>query len=79
MGGMVESSIADGAAVKDYLPKRKPWWKDATLIKLNTLLLCALLTQTASGFDSSMLNGMQSLPHWQSYFGKPVLFFPLPS
>lgn len=58
MGGMVESSNFNGAALKDVLPKRdKPWWKDYTLLKLNTLLLCALLTQTASGFDSSMLNG----------------------
>lgn len=72
MGGMVESSNFDGAALKDVLRKRdKPWWKDTRLIKLNTLLLCALLTQTASGFDSSMLNGMQSLPTWQAYFGKP--------
>lgn len=74
MGGMVETSSFGGAgALKDVLPKHgKPWYKNTSVMKLNFLLLCALLTQTASGFDSSMLNGMQSLPHWQSYFGQPT-------
>lgn len=63
----------EGLALKDVVPKdRKPFWKDRTLLKLNTLLLCALLTQITSGYDSSMLNGMQSLPQWQKYFGKPT-------
>jgi sugar porter (SP) family MFS transporter len=73
MGGMVESSNFSGSALKDVLRKRdKPWYKDTVLLRLNFLLLCALLTQTASGFDASMLNGMQSLPSWQAYFGKPT-------
>ncbi|KAH8884157.1 general substrate transporter [Thozetella sp. PMI_491] len=61
-----------GLVLSDVIPKRdKPWWRDPTLVKLNLLLLCALLTQTASGFDASMLNGMQSLPQWKLYFGSP--------
>ena len=56
MGGMVETSNFGGAALKDILKKRsKPWYRDTVLLKLNFLLLCALLTQTASGFDASML------------------------
>ena len=63
----------EGLALKDVVPKdRKPFWKDGTLWKLNCLLLCALLTQITSGYDSSMLNGMQSLPQWEKYFGKPT-------
>ncbi|KAK7416180.1 hypothetical protein QQX98_005377 [Neonectria punicea] len=63
----------EGLALKDVIPTdRRPWYKDTTLIKLNTLLLCALLTQTATGFDASMLNGMQSLPQWQKFFGEPT-------
>lgn len=54
-----------GLVLKDVVPKRdKPWWRDWTLVKLNLLLLCALLTQTAQGFDASMINGVQSLPQW---------------
>ncbi|KAJ6079601.1 hypothetical protein N7467_009354 [Penicillium canescens] len=70
---LTHSSNFEGLALKDVIPKdRKPFWKDGTLLKLNTLLLCALLTQITSGYDGSMLNGMQSLPQWQKYFGKPT-------
>ncbi|KAL4767286.1 general substrate transporter [Aspergillus nidulans var. acristatus] len=63
----------EGLVLRDVIPDgREPWYRDWTLLKLNTLLLCALLTQIASGYDSSMLNGMQSLPQWVSYFGQPT-------
>ena len=74
MGGFMDTgaSTADGLVLADLVPKnRKPWWRDTTLMKLNFLLLSALLTQTASGFDSSMINGMQSLTHWTQFFGHP--------
>ncbi|KAJ5386544.1 hypothetical protein N7509_009085 [Penicillium cosmopolitanum] len=61
-----------GVVLKDVIPKRdKPWWRDSRLVKLNALLLCALLTQTAQGFDASMINGMQALPEWVKFFGQP--------
>lgn len=61
-----------GKMLKDMIPTgRKPWYRDGPLIRLNLLLLCALLTQTATGFDASMLNGMQSLPQWVAFFGHP--------
>jgi MFS family permease len=73
MPDLNDSDNFEGLALKDVIPeRRKPFWKDTSLIKLNTLLLCALLTQVASGFDSSMLNGMQSLPQWRKYFGHPT-------
>ncbi|OJJ46016.1 hypothetical protein ASPZODRAFT_142652 [Penicilliopsis zonata CBS 506.65] len=63
----------NGLTLNDVTPRReKIWWRDWSLVKLNTLLLCALLTQTASGYDGSMLNGMQSLPQWQRFFGDPT-------
>ncbi|KAJ4125762.1 hypothetical protein NW765_001536 [Fusarium oxysporum] len=61
-----------GLVLADVIPRdRKPWYSDWTLWKLNLLLLSGLLTQTATGFDASMLNGAQSLPQWQEYFGEP--------
>lgn len=61
-----------GLELKDVIPQRdKPWWRDGPLLLLNFLLLSALLTQTASGFDSSMINNMQSLPQWTAFFGSP--------
>lgn len=61
-----------GLMLRDMIPAgRKPWYLDGTLVRLNLLLMCALLTQTATGFDASMLNGMQSLPQWVAFFGHP--------
>lgn len=63
----------NGLVLNDVIPRdRKPWYSDWTLWKLNLVLLCGLLTQTATGFDASMLNGMQSLPQWQAFFGTPM-------
>ncbi|KAL2813352.1 general substrate transporter [Aspergillus cavernicola] len=63
----------EGLVLKDVMPKQhRPWYRDGTLLKLNALLLCALLTQIAAGYDSSMLNGMQSLPQWRRFFGQPT-------
>ena len=73
MAELAHSDNFEGLALNDVIPRdRKPWWRDTTLLKLNTLMLCALLTQIASGYDSSMLNGMQSLPQWKKYFGQPT-------
>ena len=73
MAEFTNSDNFEGLQLKDVIPQgRRPWYKDTTLIKLNTLMLCALITQIASGYDSSMLNGMQSLPQWKKDFGKPT-------
>jgi sugar porter (SP) family MFS transporter len=73
MADLAHSDNFEGLELKDVVPQnRPPWYKDTMLLKLNTLMLCALLTQIASGYDSSMLNGMQSLPQWQAYFGTPT-------
>lgn len=49
----------------------KPWFLTPHLVKLNLLLLSGLLSQATSGFDGSMLNGLQSLPQWADYFEHP--------
>ncbi|CAK7225596.1 hypothetical protein SBRCBS47491_005942 [Sporothrix bragantina] len=75
MGGIMNTGAAAGPGlnIADVIPKdRKPWWRDMRLMHLNFLLLSALLTQTASGFDSSMINGMQSLTQWATFFGHPA-------
>jgi MFS family permease len=67
------SAEFQGLALADVIPQdRQPWYRDWTLWKLNALLLSCLLTQTATGFDASMINGMQSLPQWQKFFGNPM-------
>ncbi|CAE6472985.1 unnamed protein product [Rhizoctonia solani] len=48
-----------------------PWWRNRGIILLNLSLLLALITSSANGFDSSMMNGLQIVPDWQYYFGNP--------
>ncbi|CEL04900.1 Putative Lactose permease [Aspergillus calidoustus] len=50
----------------------KHWWRLKNLRTLNLLLLIPLLSIFAQGFDGSMMNGLQSVSHWQSYFGTPT-------
>ncbi|KAB5511683.1 general substrate transporter [Coniochaeta sp. 2T2.1] len=72
MAELTHGTDYPGLMLKDMIPAgRKPWYLDGPLIRLNLLLMCALLTQTATGFDASMLNGMQSLPQWVAFFGHP--------
>ncbi|KZL66990.1 hexose transporter protein (Lactose permease) [Colletotrichum tofieldiae] len=47
------------------------WWRVPHLVKLNLLLFVPFLTSYVGGFDGSMLNGVQTLTHWQEYFDHP--------
>ena len=63
----------EGLVLADVTPKLEKWWfQYPHLLKLNFFLLCAFLAQFTCGFDGSMINGMQSLPSWESAFGNPV-------
>ncbi|KAJ5374236.1 general substrate transporter [Penicillium concentricum] len=48
------------------------WWKHRNLRALNLLMLIPLLSIFSQGFDGSMMNGLQSVSHWQTYFGSPT-------
>ncbi|KFY94732.1 hypothetical protein V500_03095 [Pseudogymnoascus sp. VKM F-4518 (FW-2643)] len=62
-----------GVMLQDVLPKRnKMWWSYKNLRTLNLLLLCAIVTDITNGYDGSMLNGIQSVPQWQKFFGHPT-------
>ncbi|RAO66029.1 uncharacterized protein BHQ10_002041 [Talaromyces amestolkiae] len=50
----------------------KHWWRHRNLRTLNLLLLIPLLSIFSQGFDGSMMNGLQSVSHWQNYFGTPT-------
>lgn len=47
------------------------WLKNAGIVKLNLLLILPLVSSYATGFDSSMMNGLQSLDTWKAYFNHP--------
>ena len=50
---------------------RVKWWKAPNLRLLYFYIVILILTNTANGFDGSMMNGLQSLSYWQDYFGVP--------
>lgn len=47
------------------------WLKNAGIVKLNLVLFLSLISSYATGFDSSMMNGLQSLDTWKAYFNNP--------
>ncbi|KAM0696922.1 hypothetical protein Q7P36_002993 [Cladosporium allicinum] len=62
-----------GSALAEVLPVTDKWWfQQSHLIKLNMSLLVPLLSSSVAGYDGSLMNGLQSLPQWQSYFGHPT-------
>lgn len=61
-----------GAELAAVLPDdSRPWYRVPHLLKLNLLLLIPLVSSGAIGYDGSMMNGLQTLPQWRSYFGNP--------
>ncbi|QPG73645.1 hypothetical protein FOA43_000957 [Brettanomyces nanus] len=77
-GGSIKDKIpeendgTEGMLLKDVTPKlEKMWFRYPYLLKLNILLLGGVLSQVVSGYDGSLLNGMQSLTVWQDYFDHP--------
>ncbi|OJJ76888.1 hypothetical protein ASPBRDRAFT_113801 [Aspergillus brasiliensis CBS 101740] len=61
-------------AVRDTLNHPVPvrgWWSSPSLIRLNLCIISLTLLSSANGYDSSLLNGLQSLPIWMSFMGQP--------
>jgi MFS family permease len=51
--------------------KRVPWWKRKNMRTLYIYIVILIMTNTANGFDGSMMNGLQTLSYWQEYFDHP--------
>ncbi|KAG9255845.1 general substrate transporter [Emericellopsis atlantica] len=62
-----------GPELAEVLPRTdKYWFQQPHLLRLNLLLLIPLLSSSVSGYDGSLMNGLQSLHQWRSYFGHPL-------
>jgi len=67
------STVMEGRVLLDVLPKLdKPWYRYPHLLKLNLFLLAPIFAQVVSGYDGSMMNGLQDVAVWQSYFNHPL-------
>ncbi|KAL4947196.1 hypothetical protein BDW69DRAFT_190415 [Aspergillus filifer] len=59
-------------ALANVMPQlNKAWWQTPHLLWLNMTLIIPLLTSYVSGFDGSMMNGIQSVPVWINDFNEP--------
>ncbi|KAI0738927.1 hexose transporter [Daedaleopsis nitida] len=51
-------------------PDRK-WYNNRRLIILHAWLVLLLITSSTTGFDASLMNSLQSMTHWQTFFNRP--------
>ncbi|EJD52273.1 hexose transporter [Auricularia subglabra TFB-10046 SS5] len=69
----VGAADAEGSvAAYEHLLYKGKWYKNRRLLQLNLLLVLPLITSYANGFDGSMMNSLQSVKNWQTYFNKPI-------
>lgn len=61
-----------GKEIAKVLPDHgKPWYRVKHLLLLNTLLIIPLLSAATTGFDGSLMNGLQSMEEWREEFNHP--------
>lgn len=60
------------AKEEDIFYIEKSWWRYKHLVALHCCIFVITLSATNSGYDSLMLNGLQSLTLWQTAMGKPT-------
>ncbi|GME85029.1 unnamed protein product [Ambrosiozyma monospora] len=69
-------SVATKGEIAALLPDYGPWafLRIPFLLKLNALMFVISLSSTNTGYDGSLLNGLQAMPKWMDYVsfhGKP--------
>lgn len=47
------------------------WLSNKGILKLNAILCLSLISSYATGYDGSMMNGLQSLDTWKAFFNNP--------
>ncbi|KAL1902512.1 hypothetical protein Sste5346_001493 [Sporothrix stenoceras] len=50
---------------------RATWYKRRNMRRLYIFIIVLIATNTANGFDGSMMNGLQTLSYWQNFFNHP--------
>lgn len=47
------------------------WFADRGIITINLILVLSQISSYATGYDGSMMNGLQSLDEWNAFFHNP--------
>ncbi|CAI6338710.1 unnamed protein product [Periconia digitata] len=51
--------------------RKTGWFADRGIITINLLLVLCQISSYATGYDGSMMNGLQSLDEWKEFFHQP--------
>ncbi|KAJ7513030.1 general substrate transporter [Mycena galericulata] len=70
-GGPAVAHSTDNAYTHLMDPNRK-WYNNRRIIVLNAWIVLLLITSSTNGYDGSMMNGLQSLTQWETYFDHPA-------
>ncbi|KAL3460373.1 general substrate transporter [Aspergillus heterothallicus] len=49
-----------------------PFYRKKHLLRLNLSLFCLFLLSASDGYDGTLMNGLQALPHWQEFMDHPT-------
>ncbi|KAJ7149668.1 hexose transporter [Mycena filopes] len=72
MADPTKPAVIGANAYTDLIDPKRRWYNNKRLIALNGWIVLLLFTSSASGYDGSMVNGLQSLPQWETYFNFPT-------
>ena len=65
-----EIPVTVGAAMGDKTSGLS-WLSNTGIVKLNLMLILFQISSYATGYDGSMMNGLQSLDTWKEFFNYP--------
>ncbi|KAF8439050.1 hexose transporter [Boletus edulis BED1] len=70
-GGATVTATVQETSLAHLIDPKRTWYNNRRLITLNAWIVLLLITSSTTGYDGSMMNGLQSLPQWESSFHNP--------
>ncbi|KIM63741.1 hypothetical protein SCLCIDRAFT_1213888 [Scleroderma citrinum Foug A] len=70
-GGLVAPGAVQDASFAHLLDPKRKWYNNNRIILLHAWIVPFLITSYAIGYDATMMNGLQTLPQWQTAFNYP--------
>ncbi|KAG8216727.1 hexose transporter [Butyriboletus roseoflavus] len=71
MGSGAPPAAVQATSLAYLIDPTRKWYNNRRLITLNAWIVLLLITSSTTGYDGSMMNGLQSLTQWESTFNYP--------
>ncbi|KAL5115647.1 hypothetical protein ACEQ8H_006446 [Pleosporales sp. CAS-2024a] len=65
------STVAPTTMDQALVGRKTGWFADRGIITINLILVLSQISSYATGYDGSMMNGLQSLDEWNAFFHQP--------